>query len=204
MSKDKKETKRKKQSSAGKNSTSKKNEPKKQLPPGKAPENMTDTWVGTAYRCGAILRVGQRMLAFSHPATYVKLAKDHIGLPIAQSIFTDSAQDSLYIAGEVIEFVISPTTYVVNKIGDLMTSTSGEVIKNCYNIKHPEARAAVDILCTEAARKTTTRLFSSMRDNHGSSVFFQAAKDRKSLSPNSSQRTDNNSNRSITQIRSKL
>lgn len=116
------------------------------------------TWVEMAYQLSVIVRVGNNVIKGYHPATYFKMAKDNIGIPVLQKHSNETIQLLGYLTTEVVECVISPPVYGINKVASLLSSGVGFFVKQSFDIQHPELKAAVDVVCNEAAHQSAQSL----------------------------------------------
>ncbi len=125
----------------------------------KEAKTLSDTWVGSAYHLTGAFRVANQVYKSAHPATYFKMAKDNIAMPLVQQYASNTVQHVVLIAGEVVECVISPPVYMLNKVATGITTVAGSLVKNELNLQHPELRALVDVACREKAHQATHRFF---------------------------------------------
>lgn len=130
------------------------------------------TWVGAGYQFVSVVRVIKKISDRAHPASYVKSAKDNLLMPIVKRNCPELTQDIVGGAIEVIEFIISPTRYVLNVVSYTVAEATGELIKKNYTIKHPELRAGIDVVFSEAAYQTVDKISSSSQSQNTLLRFF--------------------------------
>ncbi len=156
MAKDKKDSDNKKKAESAKKS------PKTKIQNQSANAGICNlTWVGTGYQCVSIVRIVRKISDRAHPASYVKSAKDNLVMPIVKRNCPELTQDIVGAATEIIEFIISPTRYILNIVSYTVAQATGELIKKNYTIKHPELRAGIDVVFSEAAYQTVDKISSS-------------------------------------------
>lgn len=209
MAKDKKkaESKTTKSHSATKADLKKKGSKQKAVAtktPPKAPEQQPATWVATVYQWGSVIRVGNQILNCAHPASYFKLAKDNIAMPLAQMHCSNTTKNMVFLTTEIIECTISPTIYTVNKVVHLISKISSVAVKISFKVRSPELRAVVDVAFTEAAYQTTNRLFTDLNKNRTCPGFFKMADGRITRTTNTIQFTPREEYQLITKFPSKL
>jgi dihydroorotate dehydrogenase len=170
----------------------------------KAPQPQSATWVATVYQWGSVIRVGNRILNCAHPASYFKLAKDNIAMPLARMHCSDSTKNRVFLTTEIIECAISPTIYTVNKVVHLISKVSSAAVKVCFNVRSPEIKAAVDVAFSEAAYQTTNRLFTDLNKNRSCPGFFKMADNRITHTANAIPFTPREQYQLISKLPSKL
>ena len=136
------------------------------------------TWVATGYQFISIVRIIRKISDRAHPASYVKSAKDNLIMPIVKRNCPELTQDIVGAATEVIEFIISPTRYMLNIVSYTVAETTGELIKKNYSIRHPELRAGVDVVFSEAAYQSVDKIFSSSVMKNRALSFFKSNANR--------------------------
>lgn len=130
------------------------------------------TWVGAGYQFVSLVRIIRKISDRAHPASYAKSAKDNLIMPIVKTNCPELTQDIVGGAIEIIEFIISPTRYVLNIISYTVAEATGELIKKNYAIKHPELRAGIDVVFTEAAYQAVDKISSSSQNQNKLLRFF--------------------------------
>lgn len=133
------------------------------------------TWVEMTYNLSAVVRVSQKILNGAHPASYFKMAKDRIGMPLLEKYTSETVQNIAFLTSEVVECVISPPVYAVNKATAIVANLSGSAIKDRLNIRHPELRAIVDVTCKEAAHQATHQFIKVSKTPKEGFRFFKSA-----------------------------
>ncbi|MBX9586224.1 MAG: hypothetical protein K2X50_03095 [Gammaproteobacteria bacterium] len=130
------------------------------------------TWVGAGYQFVSLVRIIRKISDRAHPASYVKSAKDNLVMPIVKRNCPELTQDIVGGAIEIIEFIISPTRYVLNIVSYTVAEATGELIKKNYTIKHPELRAGIDVVFSEAAYQAVDKISSSSQSQNKVLRFF--------------------------------
>lgn len=132
------------------------------------------TWVGVAYQCISIVRVIRGVTDRAHPASYAKSAKDNLIMPIVKRNCDELTQTVVGRVAEIVEFVISPTRYILNIVSYTVAESTGEVIKKNYSISHPELRAGVDVVFSESAYQAVNKVSCWSGKQSGLLRFFGA------------------------------
>ncbi len=152
---------------------------KSQTPEGKTQPSKDEkcclTWVGTAYHCLSIVRIIRKASDRVHPASYAKSAKDNLIMPIVKRNCTELTQDLVGGVSEIIEFIISPTRYILNIVSYTIAESTGEIIKKNYAITHPELRAGIDVIFSESAYQAVDKISGLSDKRHLFSRFFNAS-----------------------------
>ncbi len=141
------------------------------------------TWIAAGYQFVSIVRIVRKISDRAHPASYLKSAKDNLIMPIVKRNCPEFTQDIVGAATEVIEFIISPTRYILNIVSYTVADTTGELIKNNYSITHPELRAGVDVVFSEAAYQVVDKITRSSDTKSNLLQFFKSNSKRDSSQP---------------------